>query len=355
MRVAMLSRHEDPLDSRIYHKEAKSLQEAGHDVVIIQYVRANGILKIEEGDHHVHFHPVASSGGNKVLDMWKSTEKLAEAVCNEKPDVIHCHDLETLPSGVKALKKRKVPLVFDAHEDFHKIARQSSYIYGRWWSFVQKRCLPHVDRIVTVNEIMARVFRDHDPVVVKNYPPLWFGGLGSDRMREFYAPDDEAIILYHGCLNEARGPNVMRKIANRITEKYDAKFLFLVRIFDNVQIPQTERIRVLNQVPWLQVPDYLRMADIGFCAFNPTEKYRQATPVKIFECMLFGKPFVANEELPVVRQLINETSCGLPTRFEEDHLVRNLSTLIDDDKLRATLGEAGRAAVERKYNWERQA
>ena len=356
MKIAMLSRHRNIFDARIYYKEAKSLTDAGHEVVIIQQLERSGLMKFEDDGNATRFHPIRSKGSNKFLNLIRDDRRLAQAVYDEKPDAIHCHDLDTLRAGVGAKKVLNIPLIFDAHEDFPALASQSSRMMGTGWKVIQSRLLPKVDRIITVNEILAEIYKTHFPVIVRNYPPLWFGEIGNDDMRGIYAPNDETLILYHGCLNKARGPEVMLKVAKEITSRYDAKFLFLGRCFDGVRIPNDDkRIQHLGTAPWLQVPDFLNMIDIGFCAFNPTKKYLQATPVKIFECMLFGKPFIANEELPVVQELISDVFCGAPTRFEVSALVTNLSTLIEDERLRKRLGHAGRKAVETKYNWEKEA
>jgi len=356
VKVAMLSRHQTIFDARIYYKEAKSLTEAGHEIVIIQQLERSGLMKFEDDGNATRFHPIRSKGSNKFLNLIRDDRRLAQAVYDERPDAIHCHDLDTLRAGAGAKKVLGIPLIFDAHEDFPALASQSSRMMGTGWKVIQSRLLPKVDRVITVNEIIAELYKTHFPIIVRNYPPLWFAEVDNNDLRDRYAPNDETLILYHGCLNKARGPEVMLKVARAITTKHDAKFLFLGRCFDGVRIPKDNKnIQHLGTAPWLQVPDFLNMIDMGFCAFAPTKKYLQATPVKIFECMLFGKPFIANEELPVVQKLIGDVFCGVPTRFAVDALVTNLSTLIEDEELRKLLGERGRNAIERKYNWEREA
>lgn len=355
LRIAMVSRHPDPRDVRIYHKESRSLREAGHEVVVIQYLKGGKVPQMQEGDYDIRFRTVRGYGRSKVVEFWESTKGLAEAVCDERPDAIHCHDLETLPSGVEALKKREVPLILDAHEDFPNMAYQVNPVLGWLWMRIQNRFLPKVDKVITVSEIYARTFKGRDPLIVMNYPPLWFGELGSDRLRDVLSPNGEIVILYHGVLSDLRRPDVMFEVAKRITQKYDARFLFLGRTFDNIQIPKTQRIEHLGYVPWLRVPDFLRATDIGFCAINPTERYKQGITTKLYECMLFGKPFVANEEFPMVMTLLEEVPCGTSSPYDVDLLVSKLSMLIEDDVLRKTLGTRGRQAVEDRYNWEREA
>ena len=43
-----------------------------------------------------------------------------------KPDVIHCHDCLTLPTGWKIKKALGIPLIYDAHEIYEAAASRVS-------------------------------------------------------------------------------------------------------------------------------------------------------------------------------------------------------------------------------------
>lgn len=355
VKIAMLSRHNNPHDVRIFHKEARSLSEAGHEVVILQRLARGQVLEQTREDNGVRFHPVRSKRGSKLFNFLKENKRLAEAVYDEKPDAIHCHDLETLSAGINAKKVLAVPLIFDAHEDYPAMAFQSSYYKGKAWSLAQRMGMPYVDRVVTVNDILASQFRDYDPIILQNYPPLWWGEGIRSNLRQFLAPNNETVIIHHGCLNRARKPEVIMKVAREITHRYDARFYFLGSCFDGVTLPNKGNVRGLGTAPWMQIPDFLLASDIGFCAMNPTPKHRQGIPTRVLECMMFKLPFIANEEFPLVRELVDNVVCGAPTKFEVNALVKTLSELIDNDGFRHHLGLAGRRAIETKYNWENEA
>lgn len=324
----MLSRHAEYYDVRINYKESQSLQKAGHRVVTVHRPLHN--VKIR--------HPLTDAFG------------MARETVKARPDAIHCHDIETLASGLLAKRKLNVPVILDAHEDYPKLVASWNKPLARTWKLFESIAIPLVDKVITVNNILGQHYKD--PIIVRNYPPLWFAEIEGDDMRDIISPNGETAILYHGVLGEARGPDVMFKVAKKLTKKYDCKFFFLGQKFGDISVPDGNNIKHLGKFHWLDVPNYLRVADIGFCAMNPTEKYRQGLPTKLLECMAFGIPFVANEEFPLVMKLLEDVFCGAPCKYEVKHLVKSLSTLIEDEELRKLLGDRGKKAIREKYNWE---
>jgi glycosyltransferase involved in cell wall biosynthesis len=68
-------------------------------------------------------------------------------------DVVHCHDLDTLQSGVRLKKKLKIKLIYDAHEIFgYMISRDMPKIVVNASFLMEKRLIKNVDRTITVNE-----------------------------------------------------------------------------------------------------------------------------------------------------------------------------------------------------------
>lgn len=335
MKIVMLSRHRRLKDTRIYHKEARSLKEAGHEVSIIHYpTKSKGLIK-------------------GLMELRGQTKKLCKRILTERPDAIHCHNIDTLPPAIRAKKALKVPLILDAHEDLPGMIFEDIRILGVTWMVYQDMVLPHMDKVITVNDTLGSFFSD--PLVVQNYPPLWFGKLGNNDMRNELAPNGETVILYHGIFSEARDAGMMVKVAKKVTKRYDAKFIFIGNIYGNVKAPEDDSIRHMGKFPWLQVPDFLRAADIGFCIEKPTHRNMLGVPTKLYEYMLFAKPFVMNEEFDLVMELLEDAFCGVPCKYEVGQLVANLSELIEDKKLRKLLGTAGRKAVVDRYNWENEA
>jgi glycosyltransferase involved in cell wall biosynthesis len=97
---------------------------------------------------------------------------------------------------------------------------------------------------------------------------------------------------------------------------------------------------------------YYRHAAIGLLPFLSTEHINITLPNKLFDYMGAALPVVATDVRPL-RRILDETGAGVlvppaNSRAMADALVG----LAADPERRRTLGETGRAAVERSYSWD---
>jgi glycosyltransferase involved in cell wall biosynthesis len=114
----------------------------------------------------------------------------------------------------------------------------------------------------------------------------------------------------------------------------------------------------LGLEPWVHFPgwmseeqvfSYLASADIGL----DTSLQEDISPVKIFEYMASGLPFVAFDVLET--RVMGEGAAALVPTGDVKAYARDLVALLDDGERRARLGKAGRRRVESELSWERQA
>jgi glycosyltransferase involved in cell wall biosynthesis len=114
----------------------------------------------------------------------------------------------------------------------------------------------------------------------------------------------------------------------------------------------------LGLEPWVHFPgwmseeqvfNYLATADIGL----DTSLQEDISPVKIFEYMASGLPFVAFDVLET--RVMGQGAAALVPPGDVKAYARELGALLDDGERRARLGEAGRGRVETELSWERQA
>jgi len=74
-------------------------------------------------------------------------------------DVVHCHDLDTLKTGVWLKKKFDVKLVYDAHEIFgYMIDRFVPSLISEYALKMEKKLIKKVDFVITVNEPLKDYF-----------------------------------------------------------------------------------------------------------------------------------------------------------------------------------------------------
>src|SRR6266508_2701407 len=100
-------------------KEGRALIRVGHDVTVVGWDRSGALPEEDERDG-IQIQRVRTSGSMRLLwkdlfrnpSWWRRAAQVAREI---RYDVIHCHDLDTLPIGVRLKRATGRPLVYDAH------------------------------------------------------------------------------------------------------------------------------------------------------------------------------------------------------------------------------------------------
>ena len=81
---------------------------------------------------------------------------------------------------------------------------------------------------------------------------------------------------------------------------------------------------------------------------------RWMSPMKMFEYMSFGLPIISSD-LPVLREVLNDTNCVLATPSDIDDWHMKLSTLKNDESLRTMISENARQDFISNFTWSKRA
>src|SRR2546427_6406139 len=159
-------------------KEASALRAAGHYTSISGWDRASSHPPEEEYEG-LRIRRVRTRGLMRLLvkDLFRNPIwwRRAYEVARTTPfDVVHCHDLDTLPIGTRLKHATGRPLVYDCHEVFYRmIEREVPRFVTNYVAGLEKRLTPGADRIVTVSGVVADYLREisgRESLVVANYP-----------------------------------------------------------------------------------------------------------------------------------------------------------------------------------------
>ena len=119
-------------------------------------------------------------------------------------DILVSNDLDTLPANFLAAKLKKIPLIYDSHEYFTGVPElQSRPKVQRIWKKIERYCLPKVDYAITVNESIAKLFKEEynkEFNVIRNVPlisKLFLSDRESLR-RELGLPQSKKTIILQG-------------------------------------------------------------------------------------------------------------------------------------------------------------
>src|SRR2546422_2037546 len=112
----------DPIhDSRVI-REARALRDVGHEVSILGWDRtgreAPDVEHLGVPIHRIRTRGLMRALGTDLLRLpiwWRRAYRVAR---RRTFDVVHCHDLDALPIGVRLKRDLGKPLVYDCHEIF---------------------------------------------------------------------------------------------------------------------------------------------------------------------------------------------------------------------------------------------
>lgn len=336
----------DAYDDRIYLKECISLEKAGYEV----FLAVKGKNTAEEGIQIVG----CGMPRNRFERILLFSRKVYKKALGINADIYHFHDPELLPYALK-LKRKGKKVIFDSHEDVPSqildkdwipvfLRRIISGLYKMYESHVVKR----LDAVVAATPHIAEQFKGRAKIVevVNNYPKL-------DDIIFHDKPfaERKKIVCYAGGIGEIRGENVMVEAMMGI----DAD-LVLAGDREGGPVTDTEdrRVRYLGKISRKEVNELYGSSRVGMLLYQPAQNHYEAQPIKMFEYMAAGLPFVASN-FPLWKSIVEQNGCGIcvdPQNVEE---VREACRkLVSDPEMGQHMGSVGRKAVMEKYNWKNE-
>lgn len=369
MRSAMLLSNSFRPDPRVL-KEARGLAQRGHQVSIISWDRAKELPPAETpypGVEVVRIQSVPSSYGigarqaTRLLRFWLAALPILDRI---KPDIVHCHDFDTLPAGLFWGKVHGRSVIYDAHEYYADLVRPrlkgvTGRLLYRWITHAESLGARLSTAVITVDEILADSYRKQERpvVVIGHYPEK---SMALQATPTFTHP--ELRLAYVGRLSSDRGILTYVELLRRLREAGIPARLVLAGVFT----PPSEEAALRTALAgleaavdfhgWLSYADVaplLQSCDIGLCILDPLERYIRALPVKLFEYMACGLPVITSS-FPAIAEIVEQAGCGAlvdPTNCLDAALQIVVNWWEHPEEARR-LGENGRQAVLNSYNWE---
>ena len=234
-------------------------------------------------------------------------------------DIIHCHDLWTLPAVYVLSLIKKFSFVYDAHEFFGGLEIfNKNKIRKKIWMLVEKVVVKRVDVLITVSEPIARLYRKKYPglkdiEVIRNLPKH---EVLDDKPVDYGFPNTEKkIILFQGHFRPGRGLIQLIEAMSFIEEAH----LVLIgggELEEEIQgkirsLNVQDKISLIGYIPTKQLISTTATADLGIVLFEPTSlNYTYALPNKFFEYIMAGIPVLASN-LETFADYINQYKVGM--------------------------------------------
>ncbi len=262
---------------------------------------------------------------------------------NFKPDIVHCHDLTTLPAGAEYCSKYSVKLVYDSHEIYEEMGS-----FGEAQKFVyyqlQKRYSKYVDYFITINESIAVFLTTRYPalpeaVIIKNATrPIKEAIEYDGRLHEASGLDrDVNILLYQGGFGQKRGLDILVKSAVLLPHGWVLVMMGwgsfedkLKKIASEVDL-KGKKVRFIPAAPHSELPYWTAGARIGVIPYENTNlNHWYCTPNKLWEYPNAGVPLLVSP-FPEMKKIIDEYEIGwfLPDPVTPDGIAEQVNKLSD--------------------------
>lgn len=354
VRVTHLTTTHDAFDTRVFHKECRTLSAAGYDVTLV--VPHTG----DETRDSVRVRAVPLPASRSVRAT-RSAWQVFRTGLATGARVYHLHDPELIPYGL-ALKLLGRRVIYDIHENLAKDVRSKHYlpvpvrlVLGVVVAWLERGACACFDGVVAATPGIAERYPWRRTFLVRNFP------LMSEFPEACATPHAERppAIVYIGGLNWIRGLREMVQAVGLLDPALGAELRLAVR-FDP---PGLER-EVAGEPGWArtvclpwgsrqEVARTLGAARVGVLAWHPVPNHLDSLPVKMFEYMAAGLPIVASR-FPAWQEVLGEGGLYVEP-FDAPALAQAIAGILRCPEEGQRRGAIGRAAIEREYHWEREA
>lgn len=237
-----------------------------------------------------------------------------------RADLFVSNDLDTLLANYAASKfKPNVRLVYDSHEYYTEVPELISRPkVQKFWEGIESWIFPKLTTIYTVNESIAKMYREKykkEVLVVRNISPTW-NGRNIPSKSELKIPENKFLIIIQGAgINIDRGAEeaveAMRTIDNAVLMIVgDGDVVSQLRK-NVIDYDLQEKVLFFGKRPYNEMMAFTYYSDIGLTLDKPTNiNYRFSLPNKVFDYIHTGTPIICTD-LVEIKQIVLKHTIGI--------------------------------------------
>ncbi len=277
-------------------------------------------------------------------------------------DVVHCHDLDTLPLGFLLGKMKRKPIVYDAHESFpdmlegnvhagvrHELVRLENFLIRR------------TDLLITVGEKLRRHFAERGArrsVVVGNWKRLEdflrSEGQNLEVRRRLGIPAGAMLLV---CITQLLKDRKIEELLQAIDECGDVHAIIggkgVLEEIVRRRAEKNPRIHYAGFVRGKEIADYTCASDVvyyGFDPENPNAKF--SAPNKLFEALAAGRPLITGN-FGEIADVVRQASCGMVLPAYNAPEIRKALDALQDGEARNSMARNAKRLGAAEMNWEK--
>jgi len=377
----MLLDRDFPPDIRVQN-EAISLIKEGHIIHLLCYdFGVKESYEVFKGIHihrfRIHEQLTKKSLGLIFMfplfrEIWR--HKVFQFINQHAIDAIHIHDLP-LTILTKELKKKGFKVVADMHENYPYMVAEQSYmnttlgkkVFSKQkWFQKEKEWLNAADQIICVapemkSRLQAVLNSSKSISVVPN--TYSFNSFGAEQVKWPQLINrftGKYIVSYIGGFDPARGIHLLIEAVHKLKDQIPG--LLLVLVGDgSIKEDLVEMTRILDiedkvifegWQPSKYVEAYIECSSVCIIPHIRSEQTDNSSPNKLFQYMFMKKPVVSSNCASLEKIIIQE-NCGLVFQDKNSgDLAEKLDFLYNNPEKCTQMGNNGRNAVLKKYNWD---
>lgn len=275
-------------------------------------------------------------------------------------DVVHCHDLDTLPLGFLLGKLKRRPIVYDAHESFPDMLDGNvPRVVLRGLFNLENLLIQRIDLLITVGEKLRKHFASRGAshsAVVGNWKRLEDFARSKEEnlvVRRRLGIPDSALVLV--CITQLFIDRKIEELLESIEKCPDVYLIIGGRgALEEAVISRaakSRQIRYLGFVRASEIPSFTCAADVVYYGFDPENpNARFSAPNKLFEALAAGRPLITGD-FGEIAEVVRQASCGIVlSQYSVEEIKRAIDQL-RDEKVRRRLAENARQCGLNSLNW----
>lgn len=344
-------------DSLMIHRQGKSLVDAGYKVT---YVVCDELPdEVKEGIHIVSTGYKPSGRLNRFLNTKRIIKRYIDRV---DADVYQISDPE-LMSLVGYVKRKNKKVVFNLREYYPDLLKRKPYIprflkkpISSIYASLMTRYLKRYDAVFTVADWIYEMLKTRHGVtnshLLTNFPVV-----NNDFVltKEEYM-QRENVVCYIGTIY-ARSHQ--EKILDALMTVPAAKYLLAGRFEDGFNYvenhPYWSNVEFINGFARSEMEKIMSRATISNTLRDFMGRDGSYGVIKIFESMEQALPVLLSD-VPLYRHIVEKYKCGLCVDPNDSVAIAEaIKYLVEHKEEAYEMGQRGREAVLKEYNWQRQA
>jgi glycosyltransferase involved in cell wall biosynthesis len=355
VKICIITTVHPPFDTRIFHKEAKTLVQAGYKVTLIAQHSKNEII---DGVKIV----ALPKPRNRFTRIFSLTWRVFLLALHQRADIYHFHDPELIFVGI-ILRFLGKKVIYDVHELVYFQIEDKEWLQNQVvkktlqliYLLFERLSIRIFNKIILAESKYEDWFRRHHKnffkyIIIRNFPILEL----IDNAEPADYKKNKPIIIYAGGLTRIRGIKEIIQAMEYIGDKAELWLLGKWEIDKFRKECENEKgwkyTKYFDFKPLEEVYRFMKSADIGISILYPVKNYLTSLPVKTYEYMACSLPIVMSDFL-YWREYFKESAL-FANPYDPKEIAERILYLLGNPLEARKMGENVRRAVLEKYNWE---